>query len=37
LIPKEAFLFFPRDDEICQSRKEMPHRIIFDGGVPYTS
>jgi hypothetical protein len=29
LIPKEAFLFFPKDEEIYQLRNKKGHRIIF--------
>ena len=40
LIPKEAFLFFPKDEEIVQFRNKKeptkPYRIIFEG-VSYNS
>lgn len=37
LIPKEAFLYFPDEREQCLIKNEQPYRIIFEGGVIYTS
>ncbi len=36
LIPKEAFLFFPKEEEVYQIRNRKVFRIIFQGNVPYT-
>lgn len=36
LIPREAFLFFPKDEEVHQLRNKKSYRIIFEGDVPYT-
>lgn len=36
LIPREAFLFFPEEKDVFQTRNNKPYRIIFEGGVPYT-
>jgi hypothetical protein len=36
LIPREAFLFFPKDEEVYQLRNNKVYRIIFEGDVAYT-
>lgn len=36
LIPKEAFLYFPSEQEQCITKNEKPYRIVFEGGVNYT-
>lgn len=36
LIPREAFLFQPRDDQVHTTRNRKPHRILFDGNLPFS-
>ena len=37
LIPREAFLFFPSEEETCQWRGKRPIRLIFQGAVEYNA
>jgi hypothetical protein len=36
LIPREAFLFFPKEEELYQMRNRRIYRFIFEGDVSYT-